>query len=66
MNLRQTVEIILIMRHGVFRDSRYEPLSITWDLYKTNLVDTNFATHFEKIFTSQGLPIYYALLKKPF
>lgn len=49
---------------GDFKKSSYELASTTNDLYASQWTPTNFITHFEKIFTSQGLPIYHAILKK--
>ena len=45
-----------------FEDSPYTVDLLSYDLYDSPLVKTNFQTHFEKIFTSKHLPIYYAKL----
>ena len=48
-----------------FQKSPYELSSMTYDLYNSKWVTTNFATHFEKIFTAQNTPINHAILRKP-
>jgi len=34
------------------------------DLCRSEYAEENFMTHFEQIFLSQGLPIYYARLSR--
>lgn len=48
-----------------FRKSEYEFEFLTYDLHNSEIKDQAFKTHFEQIFIKQGLPIHYALLKKP-
>ena len=47
----------------IFQKSYYKISSTTNDLHASKWAAMNFLTHFEKIFTLQGLPIYQAVLK---
>lgn len=47
-----------------FRRSRYQIQAETRDLHNSEWASKNFVTHFEKLWTSKGLKINYALLKR--
>lgn len=47
-----------------FDRSQYERTSITYDLHNSEFQESNFITHFEKIFLAQGLPIHRITLAK--
>ncbi len=49
----------------VFSSSPYEILALSEDLHHSAYAESNFITHFERIFLRQGLPIHYALLRRP-
>lgn len=48
----------------IFAQSKYRQIAYTEDLHRSEYADTNFITHFEKIFLKQNLPIYYIKLQK--
>lgn len=48
-----------------FRSSPYVLEDCTDDLHKSKWATINFVTHFERLFTSKGLPTHFALLVKP-
>lgn len=43
----------------IFKNSDFEVTFLTRDLHKSEKAETNFITHFEKIFLAKGQPIYY-------
>ena len=47
-----------------FQRSEYELVGHSYDLHKSEFVERNFATHFEKLFLRQGLPICFAELRR--
>lgn len=47
-----------------FKASEYELEVVNYDLHNSPLAETNFSTHFEKIFLKQNISINYARLYK--
>lgn len=47
-----------------FKASSYTVEEVTYDLHNSPLAETNFSTHFEKIFLKQNIKINYARLYK--
>jgi tRNA (guanine-N7-)-methyltransferase len=43
----------------IFKNSEFEVTFLTRDLHNSEKAETNFITHFEKIFLAKGQPIYY-------
>jgi len=43
----------------IFKNSDFEVTFLTRDLHNSEKAETNFITHFEKIFLAKGQPIYY-------
>lgn len=43
----------------IFKNSDFEVNFLTRDLHNSEKAETNFITHFEKIFLAKGQPIYY-------
>ncbi|MCM2281034.1 MAG: tRNA (guanosine(46)-N7)-methyltransferase TrmB [Bdellovibrionaceae bacterium] len=48
-----------------FRRSQYEIVAETRDLHASEWAAKNFVTHFESLWTSKGIKINYALLRRP-
>jgi tRNA (guanine-N7-)-methyltransferase len=47
-----------------FERSAYKVVGVSYDLHRSEFSARNFMTHFEKIFTRQGLPTHFAELEK--
>jgi tRNA (guanine-N7-)-methyltransferase len=48
----------------LFESSPYQMVGWSRDLHASKFADTNFVTHFERLFLQKGQPIYYARLRK--